>query len=139
MSHFKPISGTYRYVISEDSYVYNVDTGRRLQRRWAGTERGWYTTLFHESGITVRYYHNDGVLHLPHKMEPPDDVSPIPNYPNYGVTRYGAVWRIGGSRNVRPHIVTEHERGQHAYVQIRNKYGKRHNKRVDHLVEAVWG
>jgi hypothetical protein len=62
----------------------------------------------------------------------------IPEYPNYGITPYGAVWRIQGKRKVTPHMVREEARGNLAFVQLVHTSGKRHNKCVVKLLKQIW-
>lgn len=130
------IEGARDYSLTDTNHVYNNQTNKRLTRYWSS--RGYYTTIRSDGGRPCRFYHQERQLKLPETTSLPKNIRTIPDYPNYGVTPYGAVWRISGTRNIRPHIVTEQDRGVTPYVQIRNKYGKRHNKKVSGLVEQVW-
>lgn len=130
------IRGARDYSLTNTNYVYNNQTNKRLTRYWS--PRGYYTTIRSDGGRPCRFYHDDKHLRLPEETPIPKNIRSIPDYPNYGVTSYGAVWRISGARNTRPHIVTEQDRNNTPYVQIRNKYGKRHNKKVSQLVGQVW-
>lgn len=72
---------------------------------------------------------------------PPDEIRVIPDFINYGITHYGAVWRLTSplDRMVRPKILDDHVRRRRRYVVLRDKFGKKHPKRVDKLLEQVWG
>lgn len=136
VNELKPIAGTEHYGLSPSGHVYNTKTGRRLKRRWTGTR--FATTILLPNGEPRILYHDTVTLSGNHACRLPEDLRPIPDYPNYAVSPYGAIWRIAGEREFKPHIVAEYDRNGVSYVQLRNKFGKRHNKRVKLLVNLVW-
>lgn len=120
-----PIAGASEYGITADGWVYNTRTGRRLTRKWYGNR--WHTTIRDDGGRACVLDHARRSV-LPSSV---DDVRPIPDYPKYSITPYGAVYRDG-------RLLADHERHGRRYVRLMNKFGRRHNKRVDTLVAAVW-
>ena len=134
----KDNKGASKYGLSSSGYIYHLRKGKQLARFWSPS-RGNYSVVQSDDGRRCRAYISDsGVEIVSDSTQTPDDLKTIPNYPNYAITPYGAVWRVSGIRNPRPHIVTEHLRGKSSYVQLRNKFGKRHNLKVDHLIDLVW-
>lgn len=134
----KNIKGASKYGVSSSGYVYHLRKGKQLTRFWSPA-RGNYSIVQADDGRRCRAYISDsGAEIASDSTQTPDDLKMIPNYPNYAITPYGAVWRVSGIRNPKPHIVTEHIRGESSYVQLRNKFGKRHNRKVSDLLKLTW-
>lgn len=132
-----PIEGTDHYVLTESGFVYNLSTGKRLKRHWSS--KGHYSIIPLGNGRNYRLLHSRPVIKRPEDHRIPTELRLIPEYPNYGITPYGAVWRIQGKRHVTPHMVREEMRGNLPYVQLIHTTGKRHNKCVDRLIDQIWG
>lgn len=132
-----PIDGLPNYVLTESGFIYNMKSGRRLKRHWSS--KGFFSLIPIGAGRLFRLFHKHPTFKLPEDNSIPPDLRMIPEYPNYGVTPYGAVWRIQGKRNVTPHMVREETRGNHGYVQLLHTSGKRHNKCVAKLLAQIWG
>ena len=132
-----PIQGASDYSLSENGYVYNTKTKKRMARRWI--DSGWQTQVKADDGSTRRIRHTDPEART--RTLPLDSYAPIPNYPDYAVTPYGAVWKIknlvgGGGRH--PFIVTESYRGNQPYVRLRNMEGKKHNIPVSRIMNTCY-
>tara|TARA_R110000751_G_scaffold278178_2_gene379908 strand:- start:60 stop:482 length:423 start_codon:yes stop_codon:yes gene_type:complete len=128
------IEGASNYVLTPSGYIYNVNTKRRLKREWI--DGRWQTKLKTNDGHSCRVQHD--TLHVPSRTPPHDSYTPIPDYQDYAVTPYGAVWKIKnlrGRRGRHPFIVTEYYRGTKPYVRLRNKYGKQHNVPLSRIME----
>lgn len=135
-SNCTPVHGTDRYVLTESGFVYNLHTGRRLKRHWS--PKGHFSMIPLGNGRVYRLLHKNPRIKLPEQYNVPPDLRMIPEYPNYGITPYGAVWRIQGKRNVTPHMVREEQRGSVSFVQLLHTSGKRHNKSVPQLLQQIW-
>tara|TARA_R110002051_G_scaffold86774_2_gene152865 strand:- start:2682 stop:3113 length:432 start_codon:yes stop_codon:yes gene_type:complete len=126
VSDFTPVEGASDYSLSNNGYVYNVKTRQRLARTWI--DMGWQTQVKDDAGDIRRIRHDDPdsrTRTLPH-----DSYTPIPDYPDYVVTPYGAVWKIAnliGRGGRHPFIVQESYRGNQPYVRLRSVEGKKHN------------
>jgi hypothetical protein len=130
------IDGLPNYVLTESGFIYNWKTGRRLKRHWSS--KGFFSLLPIGQGRLFRLFHKNPKFRLPEDNSVPPDLRMIPEYPNYGITPYGAVWRIQGKRKVTPHMVREEARGNLAFVQLVHTSGKRHNKCVVKLLKQIW-
>ena len=132
-----PIQGASDYSLSENGYVYNTKTKKRMARRWI--DSGWQTQVKADDGSTRRIRQTDPEART--RTLPLDSYAPIPDYPDYAVTPYGAVWKIknlvgGGGRH--PFIVTESYRGNQPYVRLRNMEGKKHNIPVSRIMNTCY-
>ena len=137
MDDVRVVEGASRYALSPSGYIYNVDTKRRLKRDWI--DGRWQTLVKTDDGRSCRVQHD--LLHVPSQKPPTDEYVPIPDYPDYSVTPYGAVWKVHnlrGRRGRHPFIVTEYFIGRQPYVRLRNKYGKRHNVPVSRIMDACF-
>jgi hypothetical protein len=133
---YTPIAGAEKYVLTDSGFVCNLSTGKRLKRYWSS--KGHYTLIPLGQGRLYRLFHKTPKIKRPEDHKAPPDLRLIPEYPNYGITPYGAVWRIQGKRNVTPHMVREEIRGDASYVQLLHISGKRHNRSVSKLVQQIW-
>lgn len=137
MNTIAPIKTASRYGYSPTSrQVYHLKSQRRLKRMWS--QKGEYVILTDDTGNRVRYYLDAPDLRPVGDPLASELVRPIPDYPDYVLTPYGAVWRVKGDRLRKPMLVGEHSRNGVDYVQIRNKFGKRHNHNVKTLVSRIW-
>lgn len=132
-----PINGSTKYRKTQDgNYIVNRRNGRRLKRHW--TDKGYYSMIILDNGRRMQFYHDWKAIPSQSREDAPTDARPIPDYPDYLITEQGGVWRAPAQRNERPRLLAEHERHGRRYVQIKDKNGKRHNKRIDRLVDAVF-
>jgi hypothetical protein len=136
---FTNIPSAPNYAMSEDGHVYNLKTNRRLKRQWCGGR--WRTRILHpESGKPI-YIRHDRFLHESPTAQRDalarESYRLIPDFPNYGVTPYGAIWCVNPIRSA-PYIVAEQLRGTRRYVKLTNKHGKRCNIPVAGIMAKVW-
>ena len=133
-----PIEGAYRYELTPDrKYVRNRKTYRLLRRYWTG--KGYYSLIRADDGRMRQFYHHWNAVPSQSHEDVPYDAEPIPGYPDYRITDFGAVWRAPTQRKERPRLLATHERHGRDYVQIKDKHTERHNKRVGALVHLVFG
>ena len=99
---------------------------------------GWQTQVKADDGSIRRIRHDDPdsrTRTLPH-----DSYTPIPDYPDYAVTPYGAVWKVAnliGRCGRHPFIVREFYFYKKPYVKLRNAEGKRHNVPMSRIMRLV--
>ena len=137
MDDAQVIEGASDYALAPSGHIYNVNTKRRLKREWI--DGRWQTKVKTDDGRSCRVQHD--TLHVPSQTLPTDSYTPIPDYPDYAVTPYGAVWKVRnlrGRRGRHPFIVTEYYRGTKPYVRLRNKYGKQHNVPVARIMDSCF-
>ena len=133
----RTIDGASSYALAPSGYIYNVNTKRRLKREWI--DGRWQTKVKTDDGRSCRVPHD--TLHVPSQTLPTAKYTPLPDYPDYAVTPYGAVWKVRnlrGRRGRHPFIVTEYYRGTKPYVRLRNKYGKQHNVPVSRIMDSCF-
>ncbi len=135
-----------KYALSDSGTVWNLKTKKPLKQQWNGYRS--YTTikdpegrqfLFDSSTIDDPQYTpftKDWVLNV-------DKAKIIPEYPDYAVSHYGAIYRINpkatGPRAGEVYMVKEHTRNGFPYAYVRLENGKRKPVRSDLLTERVWG
>jgi hypothetical protein len=127
------------FAMSEDGHVYNLKTKKRLKRQWVGGR--WRTRILNPDSGKPIYLRHDQYLHQQPSAAAStlarETTRPVPDFPNYAVTPYGAVWCVNPARG-NPYIVSEALRGTTRYVKLTNKYGKRRNVRVAGIMANVW-
>ena len=132
-----PVLGASDYALCDNGFVYNTKTKKRLTRTWV--DSGWQTQVKTDDGTIVRVYHDDPDART--RTLPPDSYTPIPDYPDYVVTPYGAVWKVRnliGRCGRHPFIVQESYRGNQPYVRLRSKEGKKHNIPLSRIMETCY-
>tara|TARA_Y100001973_G_C5208536_1_gene343506 strand:- start:6906 stop:7394 length:489 start_codon:yes stop_codon:yes gene_type:complete len=145
---FRPIpKAADHFVVSENGFVFNLKTGRLLKQHWNGFST--YTIIRDKEGNQYRFcYANiDRKSYKPLTREwvlESDKAKIIPDYPDYAVSHYGAVYRIKprdtGPRAGEVFMVSEYGKQGHAYVRLRcPKTKKPREVRVGKLTEQLWG
>lgn len=132
-----PIEGASDYALSDNGYVYNTKTQRRMARAWI--DMGWQTQVKADDGATRRIRHTDPEACT--RTLPTDSYTPIPDYPDYVVTPYGAVWKIAnliGRGGRHPFIVREFFFYKKPYVALRNAEGKKHNVPMSRIMNTCF-
>jgi|7_EtaG_2_1085326.scaffolds.fasta_scaffold29803_1 hypothetical protein len=137
-NHFTPIKGAANYALGASGYVYNVKTKHRLKRHWIANR--WHTTLRTDDGRCIRLPHDNPdarTLSLPS-----DTYVPVPDFPDYVVTPYGAVWKVNnlrGPRSRHPFMVTEYfHRKNRPYVRLRDKRGRQCHVPVSRIMDRCF-
>lgn len=134
---FQPIAGASDYALSSNGFVYNTKTNRRLSRSWSGA--GWRTQIKTDDGTNVHLDHADPDSCT--RTLPRDSYTPIPDYPDYAVTPYGAVWKVKnlrGARGRHPFIVQVSYRGNQPYVRLKNTEGRKHNIPMSRIMSTCF-
>lgn len=132
-----PIAGASNYALSPDDYVYNVKTFKKVKRYWENLknysfvydDNGDYRKVCHSNPTTERY----GL--------PDDDMKVIPDYPDYKVTYYGAIWKYrktGSRHRGNPFIVSSKYIGDTEYARLKTEDGRAHWVRVDKVMEELY-
>tara|TARA_R110002051_G_scaffold51492_2_gene98680 strand:- start:15 stop:521 length:507 start_codon:yes stop_codon:yes gene_type:complete len=135
------------YVISPNGYVFNSKTGNFLKQQWNGYST--YTIIRDTEGKQYRFCHSniDKKQYKPLTREwvlEVDKAKIIPEYPDYAISHYGAVYRIQ-PRNTGPRagevcMLQEFGHKGHSYVALRDpKTDHPRNVRVARLTHQLWG
>ena len=135
-----------KYALSNNGTVWNLKTKKPLKQQWNGYRS--YTTikdpegrqfLFDSSTIDDPQYKpftKDWVLNV-------DKAKIIPEYPDYAVSHYGAIYRITpkatGPRAGEVYMLKEHTKNGLPYAMLRSENNKRKFVRSDLLTERIWG
>jgi hypothetical protein len=134
------------YAVSPDGAVFNMKTKKLLKPQWAGDKE--FVTVKDEHGKQFRFCFEDldrmdyepltkeWVFHVEQARE-------IPDYPDYAISHYGAVYRVAtrrsGRRAKEVHMIKSHLHQGRETVYLRNKNKPHKRFRVDKLVEQLWG
>jgi len=143
---FKPVPNTDRYALSPEGLIYNVKTGKRLQRFFDGYKIR--TAVVGCDGNQFLFAH-DTI-----DEEPPptitreavlEDARVVSDYPDYAVTYWGLVWRINprkkGPNAGRIHVLQEHDHQRKRCVWLVHPDNSLLRKRfvTYKLTKEVWG
>jgi len=145
----RPIPKT-KYAIDQHGFIYRK--GRRLLSQYKSGK--WYSTLTLDSGrrVNVDTQKLASAIFTPER--PPEltkemiqdriKAIPIPDYPRYSITDYGAIYCMEpprrGTNAGKMYLVSDRTNSRgHAYVLLYDYEGCRRNKRVSELVESAWG
>jgi len=136
-----------RYVVSDTGVVFNLKTGRMLKQHWDGYST--YTIIKTKEGAQYRFNHAnmDKPEYTPLLKEwvlEEDGAKVIPDYPDYAVSHYGAVYRITprktGPRAGEVFMVSEYGKQGYPYVKLKAPDAKKPREvRVDKLTKQLWG
>ena len=136
-----------RYVAGPSGLVFNMKTGKILKKHWNGYST--YTIIKDRYGRQIRFNHRklDDPNYIPLTREwvlEKDGAKVIPEYPDYAVSHYGAVYRIvprrTGPRAGEVFMLCEHTKNGFPYVSIRVEGKKKPREvRVDKLTKLLWG
>ena len=135
-----------KYVLSGNGTVWNLKTKKPLKQHWNGHRS--YTTIKDPEGRQFRFdsstiddpqytpFTRDWVLNV-------DKAKIIPEYPDYAVSHYGAIYRITpkatGPRAGEVYMLKEHTKNGFPYAMLRSENNKRKFVRSDLLTERIWG
>jgi hypothetical protein len=145
---FTPIpKAANNYVVSDAGFVFNLKTGRLLKQHWNG--HSTYTIIRNAEGRQYRFSYEKMLKgdYTPLTREwvlDSDGAKIIPEYPDYAVSHYGAVYRIvprkTGPRAGEVFMLSEYSKQGHAYVKL-CKEGEKNPReaRIDQLTEQLWG
>lgn len=135
------------YVVSGAGFVFNLKTGNLLKQHWNGYNT--YTIIRDKEGRQFRFCFEK--MHL-REYKPltkewvlnEDKAKVIPDYPDYAVSNYGAVYIINprrtGPRAGEVHMICEYGKQGHSYVKlVDSKTKKPREVRVDKLTKLLWG
>jgi hypothetical protein len=136
-----------QYVLSPKGFVFNLKTGRMLKQQWDGYNT--YTIIRNKEGKQYRFNHSkiDDPDYKPLTKDwvlNEDGAKVVPEYPDYAVSHYGAVYRINpkktGPRAGEVFMLSEFTKQGHSYVKLSSIYTKTpRDVRVDKLVRQLWG
>ena len=135
-----------RYVVAENGQVFNLKTEKPLKPQWTGYRS--YVTIKDPEGRQFRFDPDtiDDPQHTPFTKDwvlNVDKAKIIPEYPDYAVSHYGAIYRITpkatGPRAGEVYMIKEHTKNGFPYAVLRSEKNKRKFVRSDLLTERIWG
>tara|TARA_R100000734_G_C3292153_1_gene83842 strand:- start:224 stop:712 length:489 start_codon:yes stop_codon:yes gene_type:complete len=135
------------YVVSASGFVFNLKTGRLLKQHWNGYNT--YTVIRDKEGRQFRFcfekMHRQNYTPLTKEWVLKEDKAKIiPDYPDYAVSSYGAVYIINprktGPRAREVHMISERFKQGHPYVSLVDPQTKKpRDVRLDKLTKQIWG
>ena len=135
------------YVVSGAGFVFNLKTGKLLKQHWNGYNT--YTIIRDKEGRQFRFcfekMHRQNYTPLTKEWVLEEDRAKIiPDYPDYAVSSYGAVYIINprktGPRAKEVHMISEYWKQGHSYVKLVDPETKKPREvRIDKLTELLWG
>ena len=137
---FCEIFGASDYGLSPDNHVYNLKTGRKIKRYWAGDK--YVSTVVDDGGAKRKYSHNTAYVGRPSlPQEELDKMRSIADYPDYKVTDFGAVWKFrktGRRHNNKPFLVGTKQMHGKEYIRLKTEDGRAHWVRMEKIMEDTY-
>jgi len=135
--NWKPVRGASNYALSPDGYVYNLKFKRRLNRKWR--DLNYHSWVRDDDGTQRSVNHSR--LSVSKSSLPNVDMVTVWGYPDYKVTRYGAVWKYrntGKRYRNNPFLVGTKDIGEKEYVRLKTKDGRAHWVRMEKIMEEAY-
>ena len=132
-----PIEGASHYALTDDDYVYNLKTDKKLKRYWSNLKHHSYVT--DDEGVYRLVNHGNPSV-ARHGL-PDEEFVVVSDYPDYKVTPYGAVWKIQktGNRHRGNHfLVHTKDFGKKEYVRLKTEDGRAHWVRMEKIMEEAY-
>lgn len=144
----KPIPHTDSYEIDEHGFVFR--RGKKLTQTYRSGS--WYAKVIDENGkqwnfnsekLAKSVFGEEEMQLSRHDIEEVIGARPVPDYPRYSVTPYGAVYCIEppkrGRRAGQRYLLNESLKRGHPYVTLYRYDGTRRCIRLSKLVDMAWG
>ena len=131
------IEGASNYAISPDDYIVNLTTAKRMRR--FRENAAFYSRIYNDDGVQCRVCHSSPSVVAFSIPDVPMRV--IPDYPDYKVTNYGAVWKYrktGTRRRNMPFLVKSLQKFDSEYLRLKTEDGRSHWIRLKVIMEDVW-
>ena len=145
---FRPIpKAADHFVVSENGFVFNLKTGRLLKQHWNGYNT--YSVIRDKEDRQFRFCYEKMIDHAYNPLTKDwvlneDGAKIIPEYPDYAVSNYGAVYIINpkktGPRAKEVRMISEYSKSDGPYVRLTDpKTKKPREVRLDKLTKRLWG
>lgn len=132
-----PVEGASHYALTDDDYIYNLKTDKKIKRYWKSLghhsfvtdDDGVYRKVNHDNPTVVRY----GL--------PDEEFVVVADYPDYKVTPYGAVWKYqntGKKYRGVPFLVSTRDIGEKEYIRLKTRDGRSHWVRMEKIMEEAY-
>jgi glycosyltransferase involved in cell wall biosynthesis len=132
-----PIEGASHYALTDDDYVYNLKTDKKLKRYWSNLKHHSYVT---DDEGAYRLVNHDNPSVARHGL-PDEEFVVVSDYPDYKVTPYGAVWKFqktGNRHRGNPFLVHTKDFGKKEYVRLKTEDGRAHWVRMEKIMEEAY-
>lgn len=134
------------FLLSPNGIVYNRKTGKFLKRYWTGY--GTYTNIKKPNGKQYHFKHEN--IDVPERRPltrewvlEEDGAKIIPEFPDYAVSHYGAIYNINpsnrGPKGGKVFMLQEFSRRGHGCVNLLTESRKYKIVRVSDITEQLWG
>ena len=144
----KPIPHTDSYEIDEHGFVFR--RGKKLSQTYRSG--GWYAKVIDKNGkqwnfnsekLAKSIFGEEDISLSRHAIEEVIGARPIPDFPRYSITPYGAVYcgepPRRGARAGQRYLLNESLKRGHPYVTLYHYDGTRRSVRLSKLVDMAWG
>jgi len=147
MGKRKPLPDTHSYEIDEHGFVYRK--GKRIQLQRRGSR--WFAQVYTKAGkrlsfdserlARTMFGEKEYILNR-EDIEANFNVRPVPDFPRYVVTPYGAIYCIDppkrGKNAGRCYLLNTVLKSKSSYVTLYLHDGRRRSKRVQDVVKSAW-
>jgi hypothetical protein len=134
---WKPVAGASHYALTDDGYIYNLKTDKKLKRYWRDLR--YHSFVTDDEGVYRKVNHNK--LSVVCYDLPEEEFVVISDYPDYKVTPYGAVWKYrntGKRYRGNPFLVHTKDFGEKEYARLRTEDGRAHWVRMEKIMKDAY-
>lgn len=135
--NWTPVAGASRYALTDDDYIYNLKTDKKLKRYWQDLKHHSFVT--DDEGVYRKVNHNNPSV-VCYGL-PDGEFVVVADYPDYKVTPYGAVWKYqntGKRHRGNPFLVNTKDIGKKEYARLKTRDGRAHWVRMEKIMEEAY-
>lgn len=135
--NWKPVAGASHYALTDDGYIYNLKTDKKLKRYWRDLK--YHSFVTDDEGANRKVNHDN--LSVVCYDLPDEEFVVVTDYPDYKVTPYGAVWKYrntGKRFRGNPILVETKDIGEKEYARLATRDGRRHWVRMEKILKAAY-
>ncbi len=135
--NWTPVEGASHYALTDDGYIHNLKTDKKLKRYWQDLKHHSFVT--DDEGVYRKVNHNNPSV-VCHGL-PDGEFVVVADYPDYKVTPYGAVWKYqntGKKYRGVPFLVTTKDIGEKEYIRLKTRDGRSHWVRMEKIMEEAY-
>jgi hypothetical protein len=135
--NWKPVEGASHYALTDDNYVFNLKTDKKIKRYWQSLK--YHSFVTDDEGVYRKVNHNNpSVVKY---ILPDEEFVVVAGYPDYKVTPYGAVWKYqntGKRYRGNPFLVNTKDFGEKEYARLRTQDGRAHWVRMEKIMKEAY-
>jgi hypothetical protein len=135
--NWKPVEGASHYALTDDNYIFNLKTDKKIKRYWQNLK--YHSFVTDDGGVYRRVNHNNPSV-VRYGL-PDEEFVVVAGYPDYKVTPYGAVWKYrntGKRYRGHPFLVNTKDFGEKEYARLRTQDGRAHWVRMEKIMGEAY-